>query len=65
MPNNSLADLIFHDKKLWEKRARIYQEALNQIVEYIDSPNVDIGLTEYTNILNIIKQADEQIGRVN
>lgn len=64
MTNNSLADLIFNDKKLWEKRARIYQEALNQIAEYVDSHNTDIGLTEYSNIMNIISQSDKEIGKL-
>lgn len=53
----SLAQTIFHDKKLWESRARTYQECLNQIQEYLDSPSVDIGLIEYTNLSNLIKMA--------
>lgn len=53
---SSLINTLHNDKKECEMKVRIYQEALNMIAEYIDSPDVDIGLTEYSNIHRIIEQ---------
>ena len=38
-----------------------YKEALISIQEYLDSPSVDIGLTEYSNLSKIIKAALEEL----
>lgn len=38
-----------------------YKGALIAIQEYLDSPSVDIGLTEYSNLSKIIKAALEQL----
>jgi len=38
-----------------------YKEALISIQEYLDSPSVDIGLAEYSNLSKIIKAALEEL----
>ena len=38
-----------------------YKQALLAIQDYLDSPSVDTGLTEYSNISKIIKAALEDL----
>ena len=39
----------------------VYKEALIAIQEYLDSPSVNIDLTEYSNLSKIIKAALEEL----
>lgn len=56
----NLAGLAVKHRDSYKQRYKITQEALNLIKEYINA-DIDIGLTEHSNISRIMEEAEREV----